>query len=145
MGTRSIIVIHDGKKLNRVYKHYDGYPSQNLHVIYTAISQGGQMAEIAKNVCEIGEGCTRIEHEADNAVLNKENLGNQADLEWVYVVDIKKRNIDVFGGSYSGKIPSRIMNDGKANVYYTAGSEEITEIKEAVNNLKDIGYTINHK
>lgn len=41
-----------------------------------------------------------------------EALGEQWDLEWIYVVDLDKKVVSVYGGGYTGKAPQDTYNKG---------------------------------
>lgn len=77
-------------------------------------------------------------------------LGDQGDLEWIYIVDGDKQNVDVFGGGYTGDLPEDTIGKGTVDPliycerlldeYREAGEKEIAS---ATRSLKRLGWPVN--
>lgn len=139
MGTRSIIMVvgdparHSDKPEYkagiRLYRHCDGYPEGNLPAIAGAIKRMEALVEqsgewhtkqvrrygvesMAYAIVAEGLGNAKPEiliEEVCKGAPNLKDLGNQGDLEWVYVVDCIERLVNV----YSNKQPTSDLPDGK--------------------------------
>lgn len=79
-----------------------------------------------------------------------ELLGEQGDLEWIYIVDTDKQNVDVFGGGYSGELPEKTLGEGTVDpLSYCDRLEEGYQepdgkkIASAVRSLKRLGWPVN--
>jgi hypothetical protein len=78
-------------------------------------------------------------------------FGNQGDLEWVYVVDLRSRTIEVYGGTYG--CPEEHLARGRvepADAYAAQLKDEYqSTAKAAVNahldKLLDFGWNVNGK
>lgn len=131
MGTRAIIqVVGSADLINksksygqsvRLYRHNDGDPKWTLAGIASAIvaieekakEKGKSLIAPEPMAVAIEFGSmqstylsARIEEVFDNARPKLDDLSNQPDLEWLYVVDVIKKNVNVFTvkerGGYSG-------------------------------------------
>ena len=123
MSTRSIIVTTDKTQSLRLYKHHDGYPSGTLAVIATVLAQA--QSSLTANVLaeklevypaqnpNLGVGAIRIEETAKGE-FSLSILGDQWDLEWIYVINTTKRTIDVYGGRYMDCSPQDMYMQGMA-------------------------------
>lgn len=170
MSTRSIIVVTSKEKTVRVYKHHDGYPSGNLPVIHDALEAliGVPNEDVKKLNSMIG-----IQLDVDSLAqkilevteLDKENLeatykgpfkpahlGNQGDLEWIYLVNLDNRSVNVYGGGYTGSGPQGAYKAGvvdpkiyaeQMNKDYKART--LREIVEAVAAVESLGFKLNAK
>jgi hypothetical protein len=83
--------------------------------------------------------------------ISNEMFGNQGDLEWVYVVHVHKRSIDVYGGDYG--CPEEHLARGRvepADAHAAQLKDEYqTAARAAVNahldRLLDFGWNVNGK
>lgn len=135
MGTRSIIVVTGPTRLGfkkspsdfrtyRLYKHYDGYPTSNLAIINGSIQQAqslklenGLISAATLTGLLIG-GATdqygmsaQLEHESQNP-MEDSDLGDQWDLEWIYIIDTEHQTVNVYGGSYKECSPQDHIKQG---------------------------------
>lgn len=172
MSTRSIIVVTGkgrcDKENYRLYKHCDGYPSGNLPVIAEALERGVSIVDEAKKdltpsakltpdtltgllvgacVTVHGMGAEIEDHTSGECDV----LGNQGDLEWVYIIDTDTKSVNVYGGHYvSNNTPQKMVKAGTVDPldYLDSVSDSYQdkikqEIEEAVKAVKDTGYEIN--
>ena len=121
MGTRSIILITGNDYYNRpttikLYKHYDGYPSENLLVIGGAIQRARKVltemsidkplnVHLVSNSIQAEtlsyEGFNAIESETFDAPYSLKCIDNsQWDLEYIYIVDLNRNSVDVYSGDF---------------------------------------------
>lgn len=149
MSTRSIIIIKNEKSLCRLYKHCDGGPDENLHLIGKALveSKRKTVSGVSNNICKLG---CEIEHKTEKTDLNNSTLGYQTDLEWIYIVDLTKKTVDVYGGGYTDLRPINVLKKGKVKPlsYVNAFQEDYQEgvkleIEYGLQRLKDLGFSIN--
>lgn len=54
-------------------------------------------------------------NQALNKTTAKQLLGNQSDLEWIYVIDLNKKDVSIYGGGYTGNVPSVAYKKGAVN------------------------------
>ncbi|CAB5221305.1 hypothetical protein UFOVP244_131 [uncultured Caudovirales phage] len=178
MGTRSIIVVTGAatyKEVStvRMYKHYDGYPSDVLNVLADALTDAvNVMKKHDEKVMRTGlivgkiigsdtgiygpgaridddyQGNRTVRAEYD-AALDKSHLGNQADLEWIYVVDADARNVSVYAGV---ETPAETDLNKTTDPYTQVNSyrEESKEglradITSGIERLKAVGFSVNKK
>jgi hypothetical protein len=80
--------------------------------------------------------------------LKHSHFGNQGDLEWIYVVDLKARNIAVYSGDYES--PDEILPRGAVDpmsyadqLIPDAQADERSEIAAHMDKLMDLGWTFN--
>jgi hypothetical protein len=196
MSTRSIFVV-TGKPSRfwgehqtvRIYKHCDGYPTDNLAVLVDATEKANNLifanndgveqdnsyrlsletlgartfadCIIASTLsahggfrCQIdGDENTRSNSGLDeklaifNEPLRDSHFGNQGDLEWIYVVDLKKRNINVYAcgedAAEAAKGPPTDPLSYADQLIPEAQVEERSEIAARMDKLMDMGWTIN--
>lgn len=105
MGTRSLIQVNS-KKENRtitLYKHWDGYPSDNLNMLLEAFKN----EDIETFLNGLAEYYKRpltemIELDASYIELpwNAKDYSQHGDLEYFYVVDFDLKNINIYGNGY---------------------------------------------
>jgi hypothetical protein len=176
MSTRSIIVVHGPSsyrsvQVYRLYKHSDGYPTENLRIIAEAIERGNALVEesqdrfsgrqpftsemltgliIGAATSVYGMGA-HLEHEA-NKDLSAADFGNQGDLEWIYIIDTGARTVKVYGGGYTGEGPARTVAKGTVNptsyakhLVKEAQAETRELIKQRVARVEAAGFKINPK
>lgn len=152
MGTRSIVLLTNGKKTHRVYRHYDGYPTAQLQDLYNSIKGKRAINQVLKAyICINNDFKAHLEESfTEKLELTKKHLGNQSDLEWIYIVDTKNKNIDVYRGGYTGKSPQSHVKRGLIepmsyveNIRDEYKDAEKRVINNAVFDLLSIGYTVN--
>lgn len=75
-------------------------------------------------------------------------LGNQGDLEWVYFIDVDRKNVNVYGGQPSA--PSMLVDKGsRDSMFQLEGlipqyvSREREEVEHAISLVEKAGWTIN--
>jgi hypothetical protein len=174
MSTRSIIVItgkddYNRSQTTRIYKHSDGYPTGNLAIINNAIERGLRLVsennsrfkdnrEMNTNCLAglvLGEATTvygmgayieeRFEEE-----LKPAHLGNQWDLEWIYVIDVSAKTVNIYGGGYTGKAPQHALRKGAVDPMtyikrlcedYQASEKK--ELKKLITSIEAWGFKIN--
>lgn len=168
MSTRSIIVITNKEKTIRVYRHYDGYPTSALEVILKSIkliSSAGDtnlkkleeklgldlnpdnLAQSVLKVAELRKDCLEGEY---NEAFKPEHLGNQGDLEWIYVVNTDTHTVNVYGGGYTGNIPQHAYAKGTVDplsyakrLYPEYQEQETLAMKVAMREIEELGFKIN--
>lgn len=176
MSTRSIIIItgngkYNGPETTRLYKHSDGYPTDVLNLIQRAMAKSqGQCVDDAARFKEreikpvnvdqlvgniIGESTSiygqgaRVEAEFPEEFTAK-HLGNQGDLEWIYIIQLETKTLGIFGGGYTGKTPQTALKNGPVNpekyalnLYpeYQAGT--IEETRKLVQSIQGLGFSVN--
>jgi hypothetical protein len=170
MSTRSIILVTSKTKTVRIYKHCDGYPTGNLPVIADALKNmlGKPCKDVKKLNSMLGiqfdvdsiakEIMTVAELDASNleaqykGPLKPAHLGNQGDLEWIYVVDLSKKSVDVYGGGYTGNGPQGAYKKGTVDpmryvdcLYPEYRAKEGVLIKQAVEALEKLKFKVNAK
>lgn len=159
MGTRSIIMVKksdsQGKvTVHRLYKHWDGYPTENLKMIAESIKTLTNFSDVLHGFVK---GCQAyyeredmIEETFHNETFNPDMLGNQSDLEWVYTVDLDTKQVKVFGGGYTGNVPKHAYNKGTVNPLLYADrlikeyqDNERRRIQEAMDQIEALNYKLN--
>lgn len=164
----------------RLYKHSDGYPTGNLPIIAEALAKAKEQCKETNERFQIdnprgpsveqvtglligsatdtyGMGA-RLDDDGDGktAVYNEKfkpkHLGNQGDLEWVYVVNLDNNTVKVFGGGYTGDGPQSAYKKGVVDPreYATQLKEEcqaneLQEIETAIKAVEDAGFKLNPK
>lgn len=170
MSTRSIIVLTGKNKTIRVYKHCDGYPTGNLPVIADAIKAlGGNMKGAVKTVSKklgieltpdsLAEKILEVaELERDNleetfdGPLKPKMLGNQGDLEWIYVVDVDAKTLNVYGGGWTGELPQVAFKQGTVDplsyvkkLIPECQDREREETQVIMKQVEKLGFKLNPK
>jgi len=152
MSTRSIIVVTNNKKINRIYKHSDGYPTHNLEVIAETLEKVKRktIKQVTDTICDTAGGSTRVEYFSNNPRLNDASLGLQGDLEWIYIVDLSEKRIDVYGGGYADQTPMEFIKSGTVNPLTYVNQlrdecqgREYKSIYKSMNRLYKLGFQIN--
>ncbi len=189
MGTRSIIMVvgntdefgepNQYKGAIRLYKHCDGDPTGNLRIIADAIGRMEALVEqsfewrkdkvrrygvepMAYAIVVEAMSCSRLGaciEETFQGAPKLAHLGEQSDLEWVYVVDCNKRLVNVYStkqptdsrpaGEYSGE-PREHLEAGLFDsweVYVQEHREEYREeIRRSVEEVRQLvaatGWTL---
>jgi len=166
MGTRSIIIVTGngsrGENTYRLYKHWDGYPSGNLPIIAKALERSAVLLKAeekfpVRSRAKLSPEClaglivgestglygigARIE-DIYSEGFSLKTLGDQCDLEWVYVVDLENRVVEVFGGFGDGKT---IVNKGMRDPRKDADERDLLEINEAIELIERSGFQVNGK
>lgn len=152
MGTRSIIVLKDKNEALRLYKHYDGYPTGVLPLLDTALRITGVGARTtAEHIVNAAlAGKDRVQIEDQTRRFNRAFLGDQWDLEWIYVVDIAAKTINIYGGGYTGEAPQVAYGKGPVDpaIYADSLYEQYQDAERKktallVADLAAAGYTVN--
>lgn len=175
MGTRSIIVVTGnsragGASTTRLYKGYDGYPTDVLSVIGDALKKANKQVKeqnekwgentnfinqsqmvgliIGESTGIYGQGA--VVDKTYYKPFDKRHLGNQWDLEWVYIVNTDAKTIEVFGGGCA--VPKDHLAQGYTDPVSYAEylreefiEEEKKEIKSLVKTIEKEGFTVNKK
>lgn len=181
MSTRSIIMVtgitlYNQPRTIRLYKHSDGYPTGNLPLIFEALNKGqkqvGKFNERFKDSKNLvvdqitgliigeasdvyGMGAKIDSEDGDQAVypekIKPEHLGNQGDLEWIYVVDLDVRTLNIYGGRYTGELPQVAYGKGVVDPLTYCDhlkpdyvQPEIDATKEVVSEIEKLGFKVNH-
>ncbi len=158
MGTRSIVLVKksdNGKTtVHRLYKHWDGYPTDNLTMIGEALKTLNNFSDVLHGfvkACQVYyEREDMIEETFNNETFDLEMLGNQGDLEWIYTVDLDAKQVKVFGGGYTGKVPQVAYSKGTVNPLLYADrlrkeyqDNERQRIQAAIDTIKALEYKLN--
>ena len=93
MGTRSKIILSSKSENKTVvlYKHWDGYPSDNLKMFLEAFKESTTLTEFEAACCKYYGRDDMREFETTFAptVFNRSSYSLQGDLEYLYLVDRK--------------------------------------------------------
>lgn len=180
MGTRSIIIVTGrgsyGPETIRLYKHWDGYPTDNLPLMLGALTKAKAQCEasnkrfnsednikkpivsqvagliIGESSNEYGMGCYVDAFEGDDGQYQEsfkaKHLGNQGDLEWLYILNLDDKSLNIYGAYYgSGKemmIKGVVNPESYANQLHKEYQErEIKETRALVSEFEAIGFSIN--
>ena len=175
MSTRAIIVItgqsiqSHGICTTRLYQHSDGYPTRVLETLANSIQiatklqqyQSAKFLNSAPLNQELMVGATiasSLKYTGLEAVLDKtydeaftpKHLGKQSDLEWIYVVDVEKKTISVYGGVWTGFYPIAAYKKGVVDpVSYVEQLipacivQEKKAIKAAMKRIQALGFKLN--
>jgi hypothetical protein len=146
----------------RLYKHWDGYPSGNLPIIANALERAALLLKAEEKFPRlsrtdltaecvagliVGESTTisgigaKIEEVYDNGNVD-ECLGFQGDLEWLYIVDLSNRVVEVYGGFGDGET---LMKMGVKDPRKNADQRDLPEINEAIELIERSGFQVNGK
>jgi hypothetical protein len=168
----------NGHSTTRLYKHSDGYPTGAFEVFAVALERAN--AQITEDRLRFGARAD-AKHSVDQVVgqligagssvygmgvqfdmdtekfaqyhepLKPEHFGNQSDLEWMYVIDLDKKEVRVFGGGYDDK-PGHAKAAKLADPFdYVkklipqAQARERETTKEFIDQLHDLGFTVVYK
>lgn len=152
MGTRSKIFLNS-KNSNKslvLYKHHDGYPSDNLKMLLEAFQASNDIEGMAQDCSRYyeRENMVEVSDTHHELIFNKKGYVMQGDLEYIYIVDVDGRNIDVYGGGYGDE--KELYALGKFNPIqeadsYRDGFQEPTRAKIAatLTSLAEIQVTVN--
>lgn len=151
MSTRSIILITDDQAAFRLYKHCDGYPTENLPLIASALDDALLLDDVnAASVVRVLTDDTGARQEWEGSVIGEEAWGDQGDLEWIYHVDLAARNVAVYGGGYTGDWPGLIVSRGTVqplgyveHIRDEYQDREAVRIGEGVAAIHAHGWTLN--
>lgn len=176
MGTRSIIIITSDSYTARLYKHSDGYPTGVLPLLVATIKQANSIIaeHNARLKCKytmrtlettphllvgkiIGEastaygmGCYLEEVFPDD--LDPKHLGNQCDLEWIYVINLMDNTLRIYGGGFTGELPQSSLEEGTVDPCVYSNSlkneyqkEERERTLKLVAEIESLGFKINPK
>lgn len=168
MSTRSIIVVTNEIETIRLYKHSDGYPTDNLILIKESLAKAidqckkhfvsykvnpqrtprvdqvsGLLVGFSTTCYGIG---ARIEEKHRGPFVPK-HLGDQGDLEWIYIVDLQHQTIGVYGGGYTGKPPQIAFKKGPVDpkiyatsLYLEYQKETLEAITEEMSAIDKLGF-----
>lgn len=133
MGTSSTIQINDKATETTViiYKHWDGYPSDNLKMFSEAFKRSNNVNEFLENCAkyynnDFDKDYVKGKYHKDRTVESmleytgqyQETLPSEHeehwDLEYHYVIDFDSKNIDIYGGFGT---ESQLRSKGKINPY----------------------------
>ena len=177
MSTRSIILVTGKNETTRLYKLSDGYPTGNLPIIADALNKANEQCKahskkwdcektpsvdqvvgliIGAATCEYGMGA-RIDQNWDDdsqAVFNESfkqtHLGDQSDLDWIYIVNVDEKSVNVYGGGYTDCSPQEHFKKGFADPVKYANQlrdefidDERKAIKDAVKAVQATGFSVN--
>lgn len=154
MGTRSIIIIRDKNESLRLYKHYDGYPTGVFPVLLASLKTpmvGLTARNTAETMALIAPGMeSKVVIEDETRRFNQAFLGDQFDLEWIYIVNLDTKDVSVYGGGFSGDAPQAAYTKGPVDplVYADAlrpeyQENERKETGNMVNDINNMGWTLN--
>lgn len=165
MGTRSTILITGETQTIRLYKHYDGYPTGNLSLIEKALEKAisalgtykVKYPEFDKSLSVelitgkiIGEstGVNGMGVELEEnfiGPLKPSHFGNHGDLEWVYVIDVEAKTINIYSGSYRGKGKVTDPMERVKSLHKEYQADEIQRTNELIRLIKAWGFKVNPK
>lgn len=150
MSTRGLLVYKEGDTVVSYYLASDAYPTYTLELIQEHLHQSN-----AENFIVGEQTLSGIKQNSD---LEKEYEGNSdfptdwggvGNSEWVYVVDLNKKNIDIHGATW-GK-PQLIIAEGKtdpltyvARIRTAYQDSEKRRIQNNLDNLIKLGFTFNN-
>jgi len=163
----------NGPEVIRLYKHSDGYPAGNLPIIANALVKAVAIEKahakrlkrkvqmklsgyagliIGESVSAYGAGAHIDTDYVDEhtstpaeylAKINLAQFGEQSDLEWVYYLDIDKKQLQIFQGFGS---PEEILAKGLADPLEDEDRvDTIKKIKTALTEIKKAGFKVNPK
>ena len=160
----------------RLYQHSDAYPTYTLPIIRDAIRKAEKLViegrermdsdrytvtpamlaglYVGENTSIYGMGAHIEESKILESPITPAEivglLGNQGDLEWVYVVDTDAKVVNVYGGGYTGELPEKFLEAGLVeplsyveNLTEEYQEREIKTIQSAKRSLKRLGWPVN--
>jgi hypothetical protein len=78
------------------------------------------------------------------------HLGKQSDLEWIYVIDLNNKTVNVYGGGYTEDSPQSAYTKGVVSpfievesYYEDAKAPHIEAISHAIKAIEATGFTFN--
>ena len=169
---------HKDHQTVRLYQHSDGYPTGVLPEIYAGLKQAldlildlekqmgdDQSRHLSAGLVANCIQCASVDvyggfaakpdsddpGKADyDSPFNTDHLGNQGDLEWIYVLDLGKMELNIYGGEYTGEGPEVAFNKGpvdpesyadKLKTEYQDRERKATQA--VVEKLENLGLEIN--
>lgn len=179
MSTRSIIVVtgkskYNGVKTTRLYKHSDGYPTGNLPIIEKALMRALRQNQtkavrfsepspqpigvdqlvgliIGEATDEYGMGA-RIDDSGEFLEAFKvSHLGDQWDLEWMYIVDLENKTVSIYGGDFTNGPKAAYKRGTKDPLSYVkklrreCQADETLATQTVVNDIEAWGFKVNPK
>lgn len=168
--------IYDQPETIRIYKHSDGYPTANLPLIQKALKSSldqvyaaqkrfkssanrisvaqvvGHLIGAATTVYGMG---ANIDQDDNSQAIYDDSfrvhmLGCQCDLEWIYLINLNTKTVDVYGGGYSGDEPQKTHRKGRVDplTYVNQLVEDVRKdekqtISKSIADLKEIGFVVN--
>jgi len=173
MSTRSVIVV-TGKTYSwnkeaftaRLWKHSDGYPSENLKLIADALSQTKKVAKehtdrfneklvypatlaLGKLIgaCTSFYGIGAVVEEEFAESYKPSHFGNHGDAEWLYLIDLEKRDVSIFecSGDSQASVKKGVSDPyNEVKGYYENVQERCkAKISDVVNKIVELGFTFN--
>lgn len=160
----------------RLYQHSDSYPTYALPIIRDVIRkaeklvvEGREMMAsdkyevtpamlaglyVGENTSIFGMGARIEESKVLKSPITPVEivglLGDQGDLEWIYVVDTDAKAVNVYGGGYTGDLPEKCLEAGLVDPlsYAEQLSEGFQEseakaIKSVKRSLARLGWPVN--
>jgi hypothetical protein len=177
MGTRSVIVVsgldrHGREQVVRLYRHFDGYPQENLQTIVKAIefSKGLQhydtsckrnipartMADviIAQSIDWFGssvvlDGDPRQDYRKAiySEPLAEHHYGDQGDIEWVYLVECETQRVTVWSGGCGSPDEHFATGPVDPRIYAKQLMKEhqgecVADISQAMDRIQEAGWSL---
>jgi hypothetical protein len=177
MSTRSIVLFTGqgtySPETVRLYKHSDGYPTDNLRLIRDALkrskdinkAQGDDSLKvppegvaallIGASVSVYGPAACIDDDDGKPAIyygalFKPAHLSTQCDLEWIYLVNLDAKTVSVYGGGFTGKAPQAAYKRGEVDplTYALKLKQEFQDaagarILELVAEIETMGYVVN--
>jgi hypothetical protein len=165
MSTRSILIYTNEKETIRVYKHFDGYPTGNLPVIKESLEGISNLEKFIKGNDEIPlasiiryfkddekleiefQGKGHFDPKQRTNKFKKEVMGEQSDLEWVYVIDLTNKKVSCYGNNY-GEAKEHFKKGITDPITYVKclypqyQEKERQEIEQAIEAIQTIGFKV---
>lgn len=127
--------------------HLDDLSAQAFADCFIAASLGHRGFEARVDTNDEQKRTPAIYHDR----LKSSHYGRQSDLEWVYVVDLKKRSVKVYGGGYDDCAPQVFVRRGTVDPRREAGQmtdeyrdRYLGRICAALDRLQEQGWTVNN-
>lgn len=174
MGTRGVVVVagidgFGGSRVYRLYVSIDAYPTGVVGRVTAAVVSAQAVMDVANAKWKeskpvmagtlagklIGEmttnyGMNTYLEGTEDGPFEPSHLGDQRDLEWIYLVNTDTRSVDVYGGGYTGKLPQVAYKAGVVDPLRYAEQlkpeyqdEERAEILKKIGDLESLGWTVN--
>lgn len=162
MATRSAIIVTGPSRFGavstfRLYKHWDGYPTDNLPLIERALHRAQKLIRENDDVLSadtltgllIGESVTEnsigAKLEYQGGAFGPDSVGDQGDLEWIYVIDTGAMTLKVYGGSYGARLSDQ-TKDPRTYVKCLIPAAQVSElgtIEQAIREIEAWGMRVN--